>query len=172
VDILGGSWIGSNLHGGSTKNGTDVVGLLDALLGVPSDVVAVCKDSRAQRRAVITANTYHHQTAKWYDQNHMLAFKEMEIYSPRLRRRKFGLELKLLRNWLDRELTVNDGNLRTTVGKLGSNVLVRVRRVLGMNSNRMRTTDCRRVNWEHGFELMVRCSISGIVGRNSGRHCE
>lgn len=102
----------------------------------------------------------------------MVGLREREVYLPRFGGRKFGLELKLLRNWLDRELTVDEGDLRTTVGELGSDMLVRVRRVLGLNDNRMGTPDCRRVDWEHGFELIVRCGIPGIVGGNNGRHCE
>ena len=47
-------------HSRSTENGTNVVGLLNAILGVPRDIVLVGKDSSAQSGAVVAFHTGQH----------------------------------------------------------------------------------------------------------------
>jgi len=59
VDFLARTGLGSNANGGCTKDRANVVGLLDAGLGVPNDVVTVGEDSGAQGCTVVTAETNH-----------------------------------------------------------------------------------------------------------------
>lgn len=54
--------ISTNADGGRAEEGADVVGLLEAFLSVPSDVVAVGEDGGAQGSAIVTTNTNHHKT--------------------------------------------------------------------------------------------------------------
>ena len=63
VDFFGGSGLRTNADGGGTKDGANVVGLLDTTLGVPGDLVLVWKDSSAKRRAVVTTHPDHHEPA-------------------------------------------------------------------------------------------------------------
>ena len=63
VDILAGRGVSAEADGGRAEEGADVVGLLDAGLGVPDDVVAVGEDRRGQRRTVVAAPTDHHKAA-------------------------------------------------------------------------------------------------------------
>ena len=56
VDFLGGSGLRTNADGGGMKDGANVVRLLDTILGVPGDLMLVCKDSSAKRRAVVTTH--------------------------------------------------------------------------------------------------------------------
>ena len=63
VDFFGGSGLRTNADGGGTKDGANVVGLLDTTLDVPGDLVLVWKDSSAKRRAVVTTHPDHHEPA-------------------------------------------------------------------------------------------------------------
>lgn len=93
-----------------------------------------------------------------------------EISSPSLGRRTFGLELKLLRDRLDSELPVCDSYLRTTIDECGGDVVVAVRRILGLHNDRTGTTNCRGVNWEHRLELIIRSGVARVVGGCEVRH--
>ena len=46
--------LGASGHSRSTENRTDVVGLLNAILDVPRDIVLVGKDSGAQGGAIVS----------------------------------------------------------------------------------------------------------------------
>ena len=63
VDFLGGSGLRIDAEGGGTKERVNVVGPLDTTLGVPGDLVLVCKDSSAKRRVVVTTHPNHHEPA-------------------------------------------------------------------------------------------------------------
>lgn len=64
VNFLGSSGLRADANGGSTENGTNVVGLLKTILGVPEELVLVRKDSSAERRAVVTTHPNHHKPTK------------------------------------------------------------------------------------------------------------
>lgn len=53
----------------------------------------------------------------------------------------------------DNELAIVEGNVCTAVGEFGGDVLVRVRSVLRLDNNGVRTTCRSRVNGNDGFEL-------------------
>ena len=63
MDLLARARLSTNAHGRCTKDRSDIVGLLDASLGVPDNVVTVGEDGRAESRAVVASHADHHQTA-------------------------------------------------------------------------------------------------------------
>ncbi len=64
VDVLAGGGLSTDANGRSTKEGTNVVGLLRARLRVPGDIVTVGKNSRTQSGTIVSPHTNHHQTGK------------------------------------------------------------------------------------------------------------
>jgi len=62
VDILASTWLGSNAHSRRAKDRADVVGLLDALLSVPDDIMTIGKNSSAQSGTIVASDTDHEQT--------------------------------------------------------------------------------------------------------------
>jgi len=77
------------------------------------------------------------------------------------------LEFILLDGGLDGKVTIVDGDFRTAVEELGGDVLVRVKRVFGLDGDRMRATDCGWVDWENRFEL----GFGGVVPRGVRNGC-
>lgn len=64
VNVLASGGLSTNANGRSTKEGTNVVGLLDTRLCVPGDIVTVGKNSRTQSGTIVSPHTDHHQTGK------------------------------------------------------------------------------------------------------------
>lgn len=60
VDLLVGLGIGSELDGGAHDDGAIVVGLLDALLGIPHKVAAVGNDTRGDSGTIVTTPADKH----------------------------------------------------------------------------------------------------------------
>ena len=57
MDSFSSAQFGANGHSRSMENGTDVVGLLNAILGVPRNIVLVGKDGGAQGGAIVASHT-------------------------------------------------------------------------------------------------------------------
>ena len=49
---------------GSTEDGSNVVRLLDARLGVPDDVMTVGEDGSGESRAIVSSDADHHQSGQ------------------------------------------------------------------------------------------------------------
>jgi len=62
MNVFASGGLGANADSGRAQQGTDVVGLLDAGLGVPRDVVSVGEDSSSQGGTVVASQTNHHQS--------------------------------------------------------------------------------------------------------------
>ncbi len=60
MDLLSSARLSTDAHSRGAEDRADVVGLLDAGLGVPDDIVAIGEDSRAQRGTVVAADADHH----------------------------------------------------------------------------------------------------------------
>jgi hypothetical protein len=67
VDFLPCDFIVADANCGSTEERANVVGLLDAFLRVPDDVVAIGKDGCTQGRTVVSAKSDHHESKKGYN---------------------------------------------------------------------------------------------------------
>ena len=61
IDVLASDRIDSQTDSGSTEDRSNVIGLLDARLGVPDDVVTVSEDGSGECRAVVSSDANHHQ---------------------------------------------------------------------------------------------------------------
>jgi len=144
VDILASGRLSSDADSGSAENGTNVVGLLDALLGVPDDVVTVGKDGSTESGTVVASNTDHEQAS--------------------LGDSTLGLELVFLGGGFNVEVAIGDSDLGTAIDELRGDVLVGVLSVLGLNSDRMGTTNSGGVDRQNRLALGFRGSVArGVV---------
>ena len=62
IDILAGSVIDTELDSGSPDHGSDVVGELNSILGVPRDVLSVGVDRSGEGRSVVAAPSDKHES--------------------------------------------------------------------------------------------------------------
>lgn len=62
VDLFAGGGLGTDAYGGSTKNGSDVVRLLDPGLGAPGDVVTVGENGSTESTSIVSTLADHHET--------------------------------------------------------------------------------------------------------------
>ena len=80
------------------------------------------------------------------------------------------MELVWLRSRLDDELPVRDDDICTTIGELGSDVLVRVGRILGLNDDGIGAADSGGMNWEDRLKF----GFGGVQAGGAGSvwsHC-
>jgi len=86
---------------------------------------------------------------------------------PSLRDLSLGLELVGPSRGLHDVLSVDDDDISTAVGVLGSDVVVAELGVLRLDNNLVGTASSSRVGRDNRLELAVR---GGITGRGSGGH--
>lgn len=82
--------------------------------------------------------------------------KRKECDEPSLGDGTLGLKFVFFYGGFDSEVSIGDGDLGTAVGEFCSNMFVGVKRVLRLYSDRMRTADGGRVDWEYRFRFRVR----------------
>ena len=87
-------------------------------------------------------------------------------YSPSLGDLSSRLQLVRLRSWLDHKLAIGHGHVRTTIEEFRGDMIVRVRCVLGLDGDGVRTTDCRRVHRQESVAFGVGRGVPRGVGRD------
>ena len=160
MDFFSSARLGADIHSRSTENGTNVVGLLNAILGVQRDIVPVGKDSSAQSGAV-ASHTDQHQPVLNLIRGACGEIKERNI--PSLANLASGLELKRLCGGGDRELAINHDDISTAVRVLGGDVVVSVDGVLGLDGDIVGMTSSGWMNWNDGLQLRKRYVVAGRV---------
>jgi hypothetical protein len=143
MDIVTSGRVGSNANSGGADDGTDIVGLLDAFLGVPDDVVTVGENGSTEGGTIVTADTDHHETS----------FANSTL----------GLELIRLFSRGDEVLTVSHSDVRTAVDEFRGDKLVSELRVLGLDGDSMGPAFSSGMNRENTLELR----FGGVVPRRS-----
>ena len=118
MDFLSTARFGANGHSRSTENGTDVVGLLNAILSVPRDIVLVGEDSSAQSGAVVASHTGQHQPVLNLIRDTCDKTKERNI--PSLANLVSNLELERFCGGCDHKLAIGHDDISTAVRVLGS----------------------------------------------------
>ena len=154
MDFFSSARFSANIHSGSMENGTNVVGLLNAILGVPKDIVLVGKDSSAQSGAV-APHTDQHQPVLNLIRDARGEIKERNI--PSL------VNLVSSLGGCDRELATGHDDISTTVRVLGGDVVISVDSVLRLDDDIVGTTRSGWMNWNNGLHLRKRCVIAGRV---------
>ena len=61
VNVLACGGVRTEADGGGTKEGADVIGLLNSRLGTPDDIVTISEDGGAESAAIVTTHTNQHQ---------------------------------------------------------------------------------------------------------------
>ena len=171
VHVLGRGGIRADADGRCTEERTDVVRLLDARLGVPGNVMTIGQNGGAEGGPVVAAHSDHHETGHT-DIRLGGGKKGRESDSPRLADLAFGLELIGLDGWGDDVLTVDDLDIRTTVDELGSDVVVRVGRVLGLHDDAVGTAKGRGMNRDDGLELGLGSVVPRRARESVRGHCK
>ena len=138
MDFLSTAWFGANGHSRSTENGTNVVGLLNAILGVSKDIVLVGKDNSTQSGAVVASHTDQHQPVLNLIRNTCGETKERNI--PSLANLVSNLERERFCGGCDHELAIGHNNISTAVRVLGGDVVVGVDGVLRLDGDIVGTT--------------------------------
>ena len=122
MDFFSSARFGATGHSKSTENGTNVVGLLNAILSVPRDIVLVGKDGGTQGGAVVASHTDQHQSVLNLIRDAHNKTEETNI--PSLANLASDLELKRLCDGCDCELAINRDDVSTAVRVLGGDVVV------------------------------------------------
>lgn len=157
-DILTGSRVGTETDGGSTNERSVVVGHLESVLVVPSDVVLVGKDGSGDGGTVVTTPTDHHETGA--------------------RKLAFGLELVLTldgsSNVLGGAIVVVDlFNVSVEVLVVGGDGLGSVLNLVRVDSDELAllVTSIGRVDGHVGAIAVGSMAIDGIVSVSDRSHC-
>ena len=122
MDFFSSAQFSATGHSRSMKNGTNVVGLLNAILSVPRDIVLVGKDVGTQDGAVVGFHTNQHQSVLNLIRNAHNKTEETNI--PSLANLASDLELKRFCDGCDCKLVINHDDVSTTVRVLGGDMVI------------------------------------------------
>lgn len=169
MNFLSGGGVRTNLNSGCTQHRPNVVGLLGTLLGTPRDVMLVREYGCAESGTVVTTQANHHETG-CRDCQLQNDATEQNKDLPRFTNGSRSLKLECLRSGLYNILAVLVDNLSTAVHELGSDMLVGVDGVGGLNSQVITSPSRSWVNGNEGLGVAVGGVVSRRIGGRLGCH--
>lgn len=82
IEVFAGRRVGTETHGRSTDERSDVVGGLNAAFGVPDEVVAIGEDGRGDGGAVVPDDAHHHETMSQDELASWFGTKKIQVHVP------------------------------------------------------------------------------------------